>query len=297
MKSSLSGKWLGPEKPAGAADILRKTNPRSLGASSLTPSSATADSGPVGRLGMTAQGGPRERGAAARLRLKPELRAPLFHRGGAANRVRSALFITSVLTLALLGGCSSPAPKPEAESKPPQPEVKPPKYETGRVAMQRLSVAAKGWAADVQPFGLESVYTKGAPAKEGKAGVWRAEFASLQRRAAKPYVWSGVDEEGAPERGVSAGPDDDFNPRNPSTQPFDAAFLKTDTDKAFTVAQEHGGKKILDKAPDTAITYRLGWDPRKNELVWHVRYGTSPADAKLTVAVNASTGVFLRVLK
>jgi hypothetical protein len=207
------------------------------------------------------------------------------------------LLLSGWLALAVLAGCSSQAPKPEAESKPSKPEVTPPKYETGRVALQRLSVAAKGWAADVLPFSLESVYTKGAPAKEGKAGVWRAEFASAQRRAAKPYVWSGVDEDGAPERGVSAGQDDDFNPRNPSTQPFEIAFLKTDTDQAFTIAQEHGGKKILDKAPDTPVTYRVDWDPRKNELVWHVRYGTSSADSKLTVAVNASTGVFLRVQK
>lgn len=206
--------------------------------------------------------------------------------------------LTGLLALAALAGCSSEAPKPEAEKKAPaKPAAKPPKYETGRVALQTLYVTAKAWGADAQPFRLESAYTKGAPTQEGKAGVWRATFASVSRRGAKPFVWSGVDEEGAPERGISPGLEDDFNPRNLSTQPFDIAFLKTDTDKAFTVAQEHGGKKVLDKAPDTPITYALDWDPRKNELVWHVMYGTSSADAKLTVAVNASTGVFLRVQK
>ncbi|MGH9648993.1 MAG: hypothetical protein ACRD3I_00820, partial [Terriglobales bacterium] len=153
------------------------------------------------------------------------------------------------------------------------------------------------WAADAQPVRVESVYTKGAPTQEGKAGVWRASFASASQRGIKPYVWSGVTEERAPERGVTSGPEDDFNPRNLSTQPFDIAFLKTDTGEAFKVAQEHGGKKVLDKNADTPINYVLFWDPRKSELVWQVMYGTSPAEAKLTIAVNASTGVFLRVQK
>ncbi len=211
--------------------------------------------------------------------------------------VTEKLLLAGLLALAMLAGCSSQAPKPEAESKPAKPAVKPPKYETGRVALQTLNVTARNWSADAQPVRLESAFTKGAPAQEGKAGVWRATFASAQSRGVKPYVWSGVTEEGAPERGISGGPEDDYNPRNLSTQAFDIAFLKTDTDGAFKIAQEHGGKKILDKAPDTPITYALDWDPRKNELVWHVMYGTSSANAKLTIAVNASTGTFLRVQK
>ncbi len=207
------------------------------------------------------------------------------------------LLLAGLLALAMLAGCSSQSPKPEAESKPAKPAVKPPKYETGRVALQTLNVTARNWAADAQPVRLESIPTKDAPSKDGKAGAWRASFASAQRRGVKPYVWSGVDEEGAPERGVSGGAEDDYNPRNLSTQPFDIAFLKTDTDSAFQIAQEHGGKKILDKSPDTPVTYALDWDPRKNELVWHVIYGTSSASSKLTIAVNASTGLFLRVQK
>ncbi|MCI0353693.1 MAG: hypothetical protein L0099_01450 [Acidobacteria bacterium] len=212
--------------------------------------------------------------------------------------VTEKLLLAGLLALAVLAGCASEAPKPESgKQAPAKPAAKPPDYETGRVAMQRLYVTAKSWAADVQPFRLESVYTPGAPAQEGKAGVWRATFASISRRATKPYLWSGVNDENAPERGISPGPEDDFNPRNLSTQPFEIAFLKSDSSDAFKVAQEHGGKKVLDKSPDTPITYALSWDPRKNELVWQVMYGTSSSDAKLTIAVNASTGAFLRVQK
>jgi hypothetical protein len=41
----------------------------------------------------------------------------------------------------------------------------------------------------------------------------------------------------------------------------------------------------------------LNWSGVTNELIWHVIYGSSPEDAKLRVAVNASNGEFLRVEK
>ncbi|HXE90142.1 MAG TPA: hypothetical protein VNK82_04175 [Terriglobales bacterium] len=200
--------------------------------------------------------------------------------------------------LALIAGCTSEAPKEQpGTAAPAKPAAKPPEYDTGRVALQRLYVTARQWAPDVQPFRLESQYVQGAPVTEGKAGVWRGSFASVSRRAAKPYLWSGVTAEDAPERGITPGVEDDFNPQNQSTRPFDIAFLKVDTDKAFTVAQEHGGAAILKKAPDQPVSFVLDWDARKNQLVWHVIYGISRADARLTVAVDASTGEFLRVEK
>ncbi len=265
MKSLRAGKWLERDSKIdlGALSFL----PQGLKPSVFAASNGTAEAVPL---------------------RKPFLK-PL--------RGMGKLLLAGLLALAVLAGCSSEAPKSEAGSKPAKPEVKPPKYETGRVALQTLAVTAKSWAADAQPVRVESLLTKDAPWKEGKAGAWRASFASANRRGVKAYVWSGVTEEGAPERGIAGGPEDDFNPRNLSTQPFDIAFLKTDTDKAFEIAQEHGGKKILDKAPDTPVTYALDWDPRKNQLVWHVMYGPSAANSKLTVAVNASTGVFLRVQK
>ena len=202
------------------------------------------------------------------------------------------------LIFAVIAGCSSEAPKEQPTSTAPaKPAVKPPEYDTGRVALQRLYVTAHQWAPDAQPFRLESEYVQGAPSAEGKAGVWRASFASVARRAAKPYLWSGVTAEGAPDRGITPGAEDDFNPQNQSTHPFDIAFLKVDTNKALAVAQEHGGAAILKKTPDHPISYVLDWDARKNQLMWHVIYGISRGDAKLTVDVDASTGEFVRVEK
>ena len=63
------------------------------------------------------------------------------------------------------------------------------------------------------------------------------------------------------------------------------------------MAQKHGGEKVLEKNPDTPLLYVLDWSRATNELVWHVMYGTSRDDAKLRVAVNASSGEYIRVEK
>ena len=72
------------------------------------------------------------------------------------------------------------------------------------------------------------------------------------------------------------------------------AFLKIDSDKAFEVAQKHGGEKVLADAPDTPVSYLLDWNASGNNLVWHVIYGNSRNDAKLVVDLDASTGEFIR---
>jgi hypothetical protein len=54
---------------------------------------------------------------------------------------------------------------------------------------------------------------------------------------------------------------------------------------------------LLEKEPDTPVLYVLEWNRQKNELLWHVIYGTDRETAKLQVAVNASSGDFARVEK
>jgi hypothetical protein len=204
-------------------------------------------------------------------------------------------FLLTTAVAALLAGCSSnpqPAEKPAAAKPEPETEVL-----TGRVAFQKLFVTARSWAPDAQPFRLESEAVKQAAGADGKAGIWRGYFASPSKRAVKPYLWSGVSGPDAPERGVSPGVEDTYSPSNTSTRPFDFAFLKSDSDKAFEVAQAHGGKKLLEADPQQPIKYLLLWDPSTNQLLWHVIYGTTDMDARLRIAVDASTGSFLRVEK
>lgn len=200
--------------------------------------------------------------------------------------------LTALLGLIVMMGCSSGPSKPAEK-----PEPKPPEFVTGRTAFQKLYVAARGWARDAQPYRLASQPTADSDGKDGKAGVWRAWFGSPEQRGAKPYIWSGSTAEGAPERGISFGTEDSYNPNNSSTRVFDIAFLKKDSDEAFSVAQKHGGDKLLEKSPDLHVFYVLDWSGATNELIWHVIYGSSPDQPKLTVAVNASSGEFIRVEK
>jgi hypothetical protein len=208
----------------------------------------------------------------------------------AASTVAALLVI-----LALLAGCdssSTPAKAPQAKLEP-----KPPEMLTGRAAFQKVYIAARNYAADVKPFRIESIPSVDGNGRDGKSAIWRASFASAIQRGVKPFFWSGSNAPDAPARGVSPGNEDVYNPSNASTQIFDVAFLKADSDQAFTEAQKHGGDKILERDPSTPVIYICDWNHNTNELTWHVIYGTSRETAKLTVAVNASTGAFMRVEK
>jgi hypothetical protein len=195
--------------------------------------------------------------------------------------------------LLLLGGCSSEAPKTE----PAKPVVKEPEFVTGSTAMHKMYVHARGWARDAEPYRIESFLTSDWNGKEGKAGAWRAGFASPVGRGMKPYTWVGSNAPGAGDRGITPSPEDNYVPGNASNHIFDIAFLKVDSDKALETALKHGGDKLLEKDPNQPVLYVLDWYGSKNALVWHVIFGENRGEAKLTVMVNASTGEFVRVEK
>jgi hypothetical protein len=210
-----------------------------------------------------------------------------------AARPAELLGLVLVLTLlALLTACSDTS-KP-AETKP---EVKGPELITARSAFQKLYIAARGWNADAKPYRIESTATSDGNGQDGKWAIWRCSFASAAQRSERNYTWSGSAANGAPDRGVNPGTEDSYSATNASTQVFDMAFLKIDSDQAFATAQKHGGDKILEKTPDTPVIYVCDWNHNTSELTWHVIYGASREGAKLTVAVNASTGEFIRVEK
>ena len=200
-----------------------------------------------------------------------------------------------VVALVWMAGCTSEQPAKPAATEKPQP--KGPEFLTGRAAFQKLYIAARGWARDAQPYRIESVITGDSKGKEGKSAVWRSAFASPMQRGVKPFVWSGEEASDAPSRGISPGAEDNYSASNASTQIFDPAFLKVDSDKALEASQKHGGDKILAKNPDTPILYVCDWSRSTNELIWHVIYGESRENSKLRVAVNASSGDFMRVEK
>jgi hypothetical protein len=208
-----------------------------------------------------------------------------------------AVFLS--FALVLLVSCSSDKkPGTESASRPAaKPVVKEAQYDTGRTAFQRIYLSARLWAPDAKPFRLQSQFTAGAPTAAGKAGLWRASFASPSKRMMKLFVWSGLAGPDAPEQGISFSAEDSWSPSNSSTQPFDMAFLKVDSEKACEVAQKNGGEKLTRNDPKQAVIFALSWDPAAHQLVWHVIYGENPTEAKLRIAVDATTGAFLRVEK
>jgi hypothetical protein len=185
--------------------------------------------------------------------------------------------------LAIISGCTSEAPQPAPKAQPPDPQ-------TGRSAFQHMFIAARGWAPDIRPYQLQSGTVGDQKGRDGKAVLWTAAFTSASMRASKPFSWSGIDAPDTPSRGVNPGTQDNFTPGND----FDVQFLKVDSDKAFAVAQEHGGDKILKDKPDTPVTYLLDWNKSGGNLVWHVIYGTNRNQAALVADIDATTGAFLR---
>jgi hypothetical protein len=222
-----------------------------------------------------------------------------YHCSSPREKVLMRKFAVACVTLLLLAGCSSSNPtstKDESQSTA-KPAPKQPEYKTGRVAFQEMYLSARGWAADATPFRLQSQFAPEAPTSDGKAGLWRASFASPAKRMMKMFVWSGLVGADAPEPGITFSAEDTWNPTNASTRPFNIGFLKIDSDAAYQVAQKNGGDKLLKKDPKQPVVFILDWDASKNQLVWHVIYGSSPDEAKLRVAVDAATGEFLRVEK
>jgi hypothetical protein len=202
--------------------------------------------------------------------------------------MKKIVFILLAALILLMGCESTPEKKPEANTAQPKAE-----FETGRFALQKMLIPAHLWAGDAQPINLRSNAGTDNLGHDGKSGFWQATFASPGRQKVEPFSWSGLIGPDAPPKGINHGVEDTFNPGNRSTQPFDLAFLKVDSDKAFEVAQQHGGKQLLAKNPNQQVFYLLDFDPRTSDLRWHVIYGGSENNALLTVIVNASTGDFI----
>lgn len=206
--------------------------------------------------------------------------------------------LTAVIAVFMIS-CSS-GPQKAAKETTSAEQAKPafqPSYETGREALQKMYIAARSWAIDAKPYRLQSQPTKDADGHNGKSGIWQAGFASPSKREIKLFTWSGIQADGAPAPGINSRPADTYSPANTSTEIFDIAFLKIDSQQAFDVAQKHGGEALVKKTPDLPVYYSLDWYVRDNKLYWHVLYGENRTDPKLVVDVDATTGQFVRVEK
>jgi len=208
-------------------------------------------------------------------------------------------FALSVISVAILtAGCSSTEnqPKDSTPEKPAAaapPQSKGPIVYTGQEAFNRMMGLAMKWSPDAQPARLESVLTTETTGQDGKSAVWRGYFASPSRRSTKTIVCSGSRRPDAPPFGVSTeGREGAYN-AEAANLAFLPLLLKTDTDNAFAIAQQHGGEAIVKKDAKQPITYLLLKDRKQNVPVWYVIYGTSETDRKGIGVVNATTGAFV----
>jgi hypothetical protein len=208
-------------------------------------------------------------------------------------------FTVAVISLAVLtAGCGSTENKAK-ESAPAAaaPKAKEPVLYTGQEAFNRMMGLALKWSSDAQPARLESVLTSETTGQGGKSTIWRGYFASPSRRSVKTIVCAGSRRPDAPPFGTSTeGNEGPYNAASAGLM-FLPLLVKTDTDKAFEIAQQHGGDALTKKDAQQPVTYVLLKDTKQNIPVWYVIYGTSEKDRKGIGVINATTGAFVRASK
>lgn len=204
-----------------------------------------------------------------------------------------------LLLLFAAGGCSSnDQPKEQSKAEqaaPPKKAEDPAEYITGREAFQKLYLAARNWSPDSRPVKLESRPRK-SDKRDGTASVWVASFASAQRGQIRSFMWSGAAGEDAPERGITPGSQDTFSPGNLSTQPFDPAFIGSDTPSALKTADKKA-PAAAKKDKEGPVKFLLFNDTQKQRLLWRVIYGNSETNNHGSISINARDGGFVKVDK
>jgi len=214
------------------------------------------------------------------------------------KRIRCVFTAATFAGLLVLAGCgsrSSPsASGTTGETRTPEPpQAKEPVLYTGQEAFTRMMGNARRWTVDAVPVHLESELTSEANGQGGKSAVWRAYVASPSRNKVKTFVCSGSRLPDAPPWGVSWASIDRPLIAQFAALVFEPLLFKIDSDRAYSVALQHGGAALLKKNPKQPVTYVLEWNPKDRVLIWHVIFGPKLADAKGVGAINATTGIFI----
>jgi hypothetical protein len=177
----------------------------------------------------------------------------------------------------------------------PAEQPKRPEAVTGRTAFQNMYGAARMWHADAEPLIMESGQAENLNGTDGKAGIWRATFVSNSGSVQRDFLYITVDLGDGLGRGVRQGHDSGYSGGTGVEQPFAVAFLKTDSDSAYQIAEKQGGTDLRKKDKEMQVFYTLRREVNSGvpNVVWDVIYGHTRSTAPLTVHVDASTGKFL----
>jgi hypothetical protein len=208
--------------------------------------------------------------------------------------MRSALLAGFAVLLAILTGVTGcDSSKSQKQTATAQSKPKDPVQYTGREAFERMTGLATKWAPDAQPVRLESSLTPETTGQGGKSTLWRGFFASPSRRSLKSFTCSGSRLPDAPPVGVTVDAGENRYTPDVASLAFSPFLFKVDSDKAYGVAQEHGGQALTAKDNKQVVTYLLLHDKKKNVPVWYVIYGIGGNDRKGIALINATTGDFI----
>jgi len=201
------------------------------------------------------------------------------------------ILIPAAALLLSLAGCSSepPAPQKKAETPPAEPV-------TGLTALTRMYIAARGWAADLQPIKLTSILLPEVKAEPGKAPAWQALFVSASQAKARTYTYSVVESEGNLHIGPFAGAEQGWSGSSGVTKPFPMAAVKIDSVTAYQTALKKGGAEYDKKNPGKPINLLLELTDKFPDVSWRVIWGDSAGTSNFSVFVDASTGAYLETM-
>jgi hypothetical protein len=197
------------------------------------------------------------------------------HDAGVRNYLKQLVWAGVLLSVGCSGASSHP-PKDRSVD-----------WITGREALQSIMRSAKEWSPDAEVIRLYSGICRKAP-HEGVCGEWRTIVLSRSAKKSTAFYWL---------RGsITHDEVTDYEPQDTQV-PVEFTRIRADSDAAFRVAQEHGGKPLLERNPGIEIRYAMMLDKKVGQLIWLVFYdikGTDFSSAKLQVAINAQTGEFIQ---
>jgi hypothetical protein len=203
--------------------------------------------------------------------------------------------------LALLGllttGCSeAPPPTKKAEEK----KAVPADPVTALSALTQIYLVARQWTGDAKLIRLENYNVPEVAPQPGKCGVWKATFVSVNKRIRREFTFSVVEAPGL-QKGASAGVEGAYAPSN-MIRPFFIQDVKIDTPAALATAikevdKDKDLKKILADNKDLQPQYVLEWTGVMLNPTWRIFWGTSPANAKFSIFVDANTGNYIKKMR
>ncbi len=203
-----------------------------------------------------------------------------------------ALRLLPFFAILALFACSS-EPTDTTAAKPAEPVKKlEPALSTALPCLERMAGQAMRWQMDAMPYSMESESNVEDIGQDGKSSVWHARFASASTLKSKTFNCSGSRLRESPALGITAEREVPYRP-GLTIMTFSRDRVTVDSDKAASVASEHGGADYLKKDPKQPMVYQLGIDPKSNKLIWLTVVGKSQEESKVVIIVDATQPKFL----